>query len=221
MKSPVLKRFRWLGALLSPVALYLLAALIGSYVPVNTGWRAPERGTTIYIVDNGIHTGLILPAAAQGIDLSMIFRPTDLPDPNDAGDWLIFGWGDRDFYLNTPTWAELKPQTVVAALVGSDQSLLHVDHITVPQDAADPRPIRLTHDAYRQIVMRVLADTKRGPDGHPVAIPGYGSRDVFYPAKGRYTLFNTCNNWTRDVLAEADVRVGWWTPFSGGVMRWF
>jgi Protein of unknown function (DUF2459) len=46
-------------------------------------------------------------------------------------------------------------------------------------------------------------------------------RDVFYTAQGRYSALNTCNSWTRDRLAEAGVRVGRWTPFAGGVMRWF
>ena len=216
-----MKRARWLLALITPVALYLVAAWMGSLLPVNRDWRAPTRGTTIYIIDNGYHSGLILPAAAEGIDLSMIFRPTDLPDPNDAGDWLIFGWGDREFYLNTPTWAEVKPRTIVSALIGSKEALLHVDHVKRPDEAVAPRPIRLSRAAYRRLVARILADTKRGADGFPMVIPGYGSRDVFYPAHGRYTLFQTCNNWTRDVLAEAGVKVGWWTPFSSGVMRWF
>lgn len=207
--------------LMAPVLLYMLAALIGSYVPVNAAWRETPDGVTVYVTDNGYHTGLILPASADGIDLSLTFRPTDLPDPDDAGDWLIFGWGDRAFYLNTPTWAELKPQTALFAFVGSGGSLLHVDHVKRPGEAYSPRPIRLTRAEYRRLVAAIRSTAKRGDDGYPAAIAGYGSRDVFYPANGGYHLFQTCNNWTRDVLAEAGVKVGWWTPFSGGVMHWF
>ena len=47
---------------------YLLAALVGALVPVNAGWREPPQGTTIYLVSNGIHTDLILPEDAQGLD---------------------------------------------------------------------------------------------------------------------------------------------------------
>jgi uncharacterized protein (TIGR02117 family) len=215
------KRYGWAAAVSGPVLLYLVAAFVGSHIPVNADWRPPDTGVTIYIVDNGYHTGLILPVATQGIDLSMVFRPTDLPDPEDAGDWLIFGWGDREFYLNTPTWADLKPQTALAAFVGSKEALLHVDHVTRPEEAYAPRPIRLTEKEYRRLVTVILRAAKRGEDGRPVSISGYGRRDVFYPAFGRYHLFQTCNNWTRNVLAEAGVRVGLWTPFSGGVMRWF
>ena len=31
--------------------------------------------------------------------------PVDLPDVR----YLVFGWGGRAFYIETPTWAELKP----------------------------------------------------------------------------------------------------------------
>lgn len=216
-----LKLYRWLAIIFGPVAAYLVAALIGSHVPVNPGWRAPADGVTIYVADNGYHTGLILPASAEGIDLSLTFRPTDLPNSRDAGNWLLFGWGDRAFYLNTPTWAEFSLQTAVAAFVGSGGSLLHVDHLTQPQEAYAPRPVRVTRAQYRQLAHSIVSMAKRGDDGHPVAIPGYGDRDVFYPAVGRYHLFQTCNNWTRDMLAGAGIKVGLWTPFSGGVMRWF
>ena len=49
---------------------------------------------------------------------------------------------------------------------------------------------------------------------------GYGPQDVFYDAPGTYTLRNTCNQWTSNMLAAAGVRTGWWTPFAGGVMKW-
>jgi uncharacterized protein (TIGR02117 family) len=221
MRLLQLKLVRWIAAITAPIWFYLLVALIGSHVPVNPDWQEPAQGVTIYVTDNGYHTGLILPVDAQNIDLSLVFRGSDLPDPHLMGRWLVFGWGDQEFYLNTPSWEEFKPQTALAAFVGSNAALLHVDHLMRPEQAYRTRPIRLTPAQYRMLVQRILADTKRGADGFPTAIPGYGQRDVFYPAKGRYSLTHTCNNWTAEVLADAGVRVGRWTPFAGGVMRWF
>ncbi len=221
MRKLQLKRYRWVMLLLAPVLTYLAAAMIGSLMPENADWNQPPDGVEIYIADNGVHTGLILPASADGIDLSQTFRPTDLPDSKDAGQWLMFGWGDRDFFLNTPTWSAVRPKTVVTALFGSSGALLHVDHLARPENAYGPRVIRLTRAQYRKLVQSILTTAKRDAEGHPAPIPGYSDDDVFYPANGRYHVFHTCNNWTRDILAGAGVKVGRWTPFAGGVMRWF
>jgi uncharacterized protein (TIGR02117 family) len=208
-------------ALAAPIALFLLAALAGSHIPVNSGWRPAPGGVTIYVTTNGYHTALVLPAAAAGHDWSVVARPTDLPDPEDAGQWLLFGWGDRRFFLETPTWAKLRPGTALAAIAGSGATLVHVDHLSGPGELADARPVRLTERQYRRLVAFVRGSFAPFHGPYPPAIPGYGGRDVFYPGAGRYNLFNTCNTWTANALAAAGVTVARWTPFSGGVTRWF
>jgi uncharacterized protein (TIGR02117 family) len=203
------------------VILFGGAALLGSIVPVNRDWREEANGIPIYVVSNGYHTGLILPASAGGIDLSLSFRPTDLPDPEDAGDYLLFGWGDRDFYLNTPSWRDARPATLFTALWGSGKTLLHVDHLRSPEEVPDRRIIYLDRQQYKRLARQVIGDIKTVATGQPVAVPGYGSLDVFYEANGSYNMFRTCNVWTASRLADAGVKVGYWTPFSGGVMWWF
>ncbi len=209
-------------AIAALASLYLLAALTGSLIPANRDWRE-TRGAevTVHIVSNGYHSGIVVPASAAGHDLSLVFRPTDLPDADDPGEYLLIGWGDAEFYRNTPQWSDLTARTIFTAAFGSDASLIHVDHLARVEEVDDPRPLRLTRDEYRRLIESILASLERGPSGHPIAEPGYGARDLFYPARGRYSLIYTCNNWTRDRLAEAGVTVGRWTPFAGGVMRWF
>jgi uncharacterized protein (TIGR02117 family) len=204
------------------VALWLLAALLGGLIPRNGDWQeaASDRAdtTTVWLVSNGWHTGIIIPVAAGGDDLSLTFRPTDLPDPDDAGDYLVFGWGDKDFYLNTPTWAELRPSTAVIAMIGSGGSLLHVDHLDHPAELADPRPIRLSRSEVARLVAAIRSTLVLDQDGRAIARPGYGRRDVFYTARGRYSLLYPCNAWTGDMLAAAGIKVGRWTPLSPALM---
>ena len=213
--------WRLLCGMVMLVVAYGGAALIGSVWPANPGWRQAETGVTVYAVTNGYHSGIMLPVSADGVDLSLTFRPTDLPDPDDAGNYLLFGWGDRDFYVNTPTWSDLEPTVAAVALWGSGETLLHVDHVTSPEEIADRRAVRLSRHEYRRLVAAIRNTARLGPDGHPVAVLGYGRLDVFYEARGRYSLFTTCNVWTADMFTRAGVRMGRWTPFSGGVMWWF
>jgi uncharacterized protein (TIGR02117 family) len=213
---------RWIALALGvAIGLYLMAAWIGSSWSANPDWREPRDGITIYVATNGIHTGLILPVAAAGEDMSLIVRPTDLPDPNASGNYLLFGWGDRAFYLDTQTWADVRPSTALAALWGSDRTLVHVDHLKSPGEAAGARAVRLSPAQYRRLTTFIRASIRLDPDGHGTATRGYGSLDVFYDARGRYSALRTCNVWTGEALAAAGVRVGRWTPFSEGVMGWF
>lgn len=213
----------WRGslfALLAPAALYLLAAAVLSAWPVNNAWQEPslargEDGVTIYVATNGIHAGLVMPVRAAGVDWSRRAPVTDLADPAPS-QWLLFGWGERRFYLDTPTWRQVSPATVLTALAGSGETLVHVDHWRdfVPDD--DVRPLRLRPDEYRRLAAFVEAAFAARRE----VVPGYGPRDVFYAGRGTYSAMATCNVWVGRALAYAGVRTGRWTPFAGSVMRW-
>jgi uncharacterized protein (TIGR02117 family) len=208
----------WVAMTVVSVAgAYLMAVLTASHIPRNANWQPAKSGITVYVATNGHHTGLVLPASEAGVDWLQRARPEHLADPQLTGRWLLFGWGDRDFYLSTPTWDEFTPRTALIAIVGSGGSLMHIDHMDAPGDAVTIRPVRLRPEEYRRLV--AFIDRSFVAGGLP--IPGYGPRDLFYPARGRYSLFYTCNSWTADALAAAGVRVALWTPFESGVMRWF
>ena len=207
---------RLLALLLAPIGLFYAAAGVLSHVPVNNGWREPADGVTIYLASNGVHTGIVVPATAAGIDWRGRVRASDLPDPALAGKWLMFGWGDRDFYLHTPTWSDIRPGTALSALVGSGQTLVHVDHIDDFYADADMRPLRVTADEYLRLADFIKATFAERRE----VIPGYGSRDIFYAGKGRYNVIRTCNVWTGEALKAAGVRTAVWSPFPGGIMRW-
>jgi uncharacterized protein (TIGR02117 family) len=207
---------KFLGWVIRLPLLYLVAGAIGGAIPSNWEWHEPDDGITIYVATNGVHTGLVMPTRAAGVDWSSIARPGDIADPRYAGRWLWFGWGERNFYLNTPTWDQLTLGTAAHALMGSNRTLMHVDHLLEPWPEA--RPVRLTPDQYR----RLAAAIRRSFDHvDRRAIRGYDVADAFYPARGSYDAIRTCNWWTGQMLAAAGVRVGAWTPFSATVMQWF
>lgn len=216
---------RGIGRTLSFLCLvplfYVLAGIGGTLIPSNADWQEPDTGITLYVHDNGIHTGLVLPRKNAIADWSDLVRPEHLADPRYASDHLLFGWGDRAFYLETPTWGDLRPSTAFAALFGSEASLVHVDHIAAPQAADDLRAIRVTPDQYRQIAAAIRAKFALDDAERSQPVTGYGRADAFYEAHGRYNAITTCNEWTGSVLRDAGVRVGAWTPFNFGVMRWF
>lgn len=201
---------------------YAAAGLVGGAVPTNRDWRPPAQGIRIFVQTNGVHVGIVVPKVAGGegwrVDWRPVLKPGDIRDPRYAGyDHAGFGWGDAGFYLNTPTWRAVRPGPVIAAALGSERTLLHVDHVPAPTPGDDVRAIMLTPDQYR----RLTAYLRAGFAVRPGSRPGYGANDAFYDARGRYSAARTCNAWVGDALRHAGVRVGAWTPFAATVLWWF
>lgn len=200
------------------VAAYPGAGLIGGLVPSNANWSPPADGVTLYIESNGVHTGIVMPKRAAGVDWQGDFPARDLADPRYARfDHVSIGWGERDFYLETPTWTDLKLSTVVAAAAGSDRTLLHVDHVPRPAPDGEVRRVVVRPTEYRRLAAYIRASIAPGGERHR----GYYRYDAFYAARGRYSAIRTCNAWIGDALRFAGLRIGIWTPFPGTVMRWF
>lgn len=215
------------AALWLPLALFVLlmlygtAGMIGGAIPTNASWVQPKAGVRIYVESNGVHTGIIVPVAAEGVDWRDLIRPEDLRDPRYAShDHVSIGWGERTFYLETPTWADVKLSTVAAAAIGSDRTVLHVDHVPAPAVGADIRAIMLRPEEYRRLADFIRA-TFRDQDGtRPAHQFGYDAYDAFYEARGHYNAITTCNAWTGNALRHAGVRIGAWTPFPATVLGW-
>ncbi|WP_336963493.1 TIGR02117 family protein [Sphingobium aquiterrae] len=206
------------GVLLFALSLWTVAVIEGSLTPANRDRALLDGGggITIHVYSNGVHTGLVLPIADGLHDWHRRFPARDLRDPTHAGQWVIVGWGQRDFYLNTPTWADVNMATVARAAIGSDRTLIHVDHLRRLWRGPDLRPVTLSRAQYRLLLTAIEADLVPGP-----AIPGYGADDAFYPSHGRYSAVRTCNEWTGARLRAIGVRIGIWTPAAWSVMRWF
>jgi uncharacterized protein (TIGR02117 family) len=198
-------------------ALYLVAALIGSLIPVNRAWEEPRAGTTVYIADNGIHSDIVMPVNAQGLDWSPAIARRDfaVADPN-AG-WIAFGSGEERVYLNTPTWWDITPRTIWSGLAGGHR-VMRVEYVSDPRYAV--REIRLRPEEYRRLWAAIRADFTLDASGRPVhlAHPGYGCCDAFYRATGKASAIRTCNSWVADRLRLAGVKTSLWPPFVQGLV---
>ncbi|HET9459395.1 MAG TPA: TIGR02117 family protein [Sphingomicrobium sp.] len=205
------------AALLCIPALYLIAALFGSLVSVNRGWAETDKGITVYLADNGIHADIVMPASALGLDWAPLVPKSDTAAAPPAARWVAFGSGEEKVYLETPTWWDIRPGTIWAALTGS-QRVMHVEWVRDPSYAA--REIRLRPEEYRRLWAAIRADFRLGPDGRPILVehPGYGCCDSFYWAGGRFSALSTCNTWAAHKLRLAGVETSLWPPFVQGLL---
>jgi uncharacterized protein (TIGR02117 family) len=180
--------------------LALVVALAGGLGRAGAASPAPspEESATVWIVDHGWHTGLVLPAA----DL-----PADVwPERHDfaAARFLEVAWGDREFYTTPDAGLWL----AVKAALASGGSVLHVVALDRPvaEYFAGGEVIELRVSRAGLAALARFIDGTHARGGAPRAErlgPGLYGNSAFYAADGRYSLLNTCNTWTAAALRAA------------------
>lgn len=207
----------WVAAvLIGPPLIYVGAAF--AFTLMTPPRPLPLEGIPVYACDNGVHADLVLPVNAAGIDWRATFAPAFFSAPLDGLDHIGIGWGSRDFYLQTPEWADFSPRLAAKALLW-DETVLHVEYRPRPVAGEDCRAWRVDEAAYREIAAFVRAGLADNGEGPRFDAAGYGARDAFFTANGRYTLLGTCNQWTGQALRAGGAPVAPWAPFSFLVLR--
>ena len=134
--------------------------------------------------------------------------------------YLAIGWGDKGFYLQTPTWADLKASTAFKAAFGLNTTALHATYYKTMTIGTTCRRIDISSDQYVRLINYVTDSAQKDENGHWINIKttaNYNKRDAFYEAKGRYSLFYTCNVWANNALKESGQKYSYWTPFDTGI----
>lgn len=205
------------GIVLGPFLLYGLFVLIGM-LPVNRGFTPDPEGVAVYVASSPVHTDLVVPIRRDEWDWSSRFPAESFPEPADWATHYAIGWGDRGFYLDTPTWNDLTVGTALKALFLPSGTVVHVQASHDPARYEGYTRIDLSPEAYGELCEAIagsLAD-----DAQPIAGDSYGDHDNFYPARGAYSALYTCNSWAGDKLKRAGVCVPMWTPLPGST-TWY
>lgn len=203
------------------VIMYLLCAFLFSRIAVNDDFVQPAQGITIYIESNGVHTDIVVPARNGIMDWTAKLPYQHFEKADTSFEYIAFGWGDKGFYLDTPTWADLKFSTAFEAVFFLGSTAMHVTYKRQPpKEFKLSRKIVITEEQYRKLIAYIVSSFQESNKNFiPIAHPGYSKYDCFYEAHGTYSFLKTCNVWTGEGLDATGVRVGWWTPFDSSVFN--
>jgi uncharacterized protein (TIGR02117 family) len=206
---------RLFGSVLALAVLYLVAAFLLGFIPVNRTFTPTAGGVPIAVCSNGVHTDLVLPVRSQEVDWTAVFPPAHYPVDVTGFDRIGIGWGDLDFYRSTPRWSDFDVAIALRALAGFGPAALHVQYRRGPEKNEDCAQAEIGVVQYRALANYVAGTiaSVQAP-----AAPGYGATDRFYPARGHFSLFKTCNVWVGQGLQAAGLPTGLWTPFSFQVL---
>ena len=202
-------------------AIGLLAVTLGALVP-RPLWRAananPLTTRHILVLKNPIHTDIAIPVDDAVRERFHFLVAAGIPADIAEVRYIVFGWGGRAFYLETPTWSELKAVPVMKALT-LDTSVMHVD---VAGDITQPNPgvagFDIGEHRFAALLDFIAASFQQGPNG-PVLVEdaAYSSFDRFYEANGHFNALVGCNTWTAAALRTAGLRTGWWNPLPASL----
>ncbi|MEY3717894.1 MAG: hypothetical protein RL285_1769, partial [Bacteroidota bacterium] len=180
------------------VCLYFVGAFVLSSVPVNADFKECEKeAVEIHILTNGVHTDLVLPYRNQFMDWSKWVNPSQTKSGDSSAVNVAFGWGDKGFYLETKTWDELKLSTACKAVFYLGSSAMHVSFYQKLRETESCRKICVSKENYLKLVQYISQRFETDSMGLPRQIVGasFTNHDAFYDAKGKYSLFYTCNTW--------------------------
>ena len=210
------------GGLVSAVALYWGTAQVLSRIPVAKVPTTEPATIPLFIHSNGVHTDLVVPLRTRYQDWTRQLTPGDTQAHDTTYHYVGIGWGDKGFYLDTPTWAELKARTAIQAGFWLGTTLMHVTYYREADLRPGPLcvPLRLTPTQYQDLIGYVEKSFQRDAADQFNWLPGhsYGDHDAFYEANNRYSILNTCNTWANKGLKVCGQRACFWTPFDTGIL---
>jgi uncharacterized protein (TIGR02117 family) len=228
-------RWKYLGLSIVWVVLWLT---MGYFTPrqwgssrISCGSEADRQGLQpVYFEGDALHVNLLLPVTSAMVDwrqfLGQIGSETGI-----RYRYVKFGWGDRDFYRNTPNMAAFQlPRALHALLVPGNPTTVHVQgYQALPigggtqreQDQGEAlKCVALTAPEYRRLVTFVQASFQQTPDHRPLRIQdGFTPSSGFYEGTGHYSILRTCNTWAAEGLDAAGVTTPLWTALAPAVWR--
>jgi len=222
MRKKLILILKIIGFLLGAVFLYIILGILLPLIPVSEEKTEDPKIIEAYIMTNGVHTDLVVPVKTKYVDWSqkLPFENTRGKDPDQ--NFIAFGWGDKGFYLDTPTWADLKFSTAFKAAFWLSESAMHCTYYKKMTIGEDCKKIMLTEKQYQDLIKFIDDKFDKDAEGNYQLIKTdavYDNDDAFYDAKGSYNFAYTCNTWANDGLKAAGQKAAFWTPTDFGIFR--
>ncbi len=209
-----------LGIVVGIVVLYAALGYFLPFIEVPAKDDGQKKEIPIYIYTNGVHTDIVMPVKNDLNNWAAKIPFNNTKSKQTDYSYVGIGWGDKGFYLDTPTWADLKFSTAFKAAFWLSESAMHCTYYKQMTEGNDCKKIMISRDQYQKLVQFVENKFDRDEKGNFILIPTnavYSDNDAFYDAKGKYSFLDTCNTWANDALKAAGQKAALWTPSDYGI----
>ena len=216
---------RLFAALVGLPILYVLAGFAGALIPSGIAASVAVPTARIGLARGPIHYDILLPLTPAIRDRFAFAEALGVPVLHPDMQWLVVGWGARSFYTTVGTYGDLNAGDVWHGLVG-DTSVMHLGIAGPIGDHPQLTWLPVSEAQLTALTGAVFASFATDSDGLPIPLRGihFGPTDAFYVGNGRFHIGRTCNVWVGEVLRQAGIPFGIWTPTPQAVqlsLWWF
>jgi uncharacterized protein (TIGR02117 family) len=229
-RNPVSKRqspWRRLGRAIAYGALGLGIGAAGLAIAAVTPrkWTFSQTEPcefTVYVSSDGFHTNFFVPVETTAYRWQEQLNLNQVGGDAQTFRYLQFGWGDRGFFVETPTWEQVSATNALRALFApNNASAMFVKGHSKPPDPAygTVKCLRLGKTDYLALMIFINNSFQRNGQAEQRLASGQDQQSSFYAAYGSYSILNTCNTWTADGLRVANVNTPLWDGLAQPIMN--
>ena len=195
---------------------FLAAATLGLVAALWTWTRAGDAdlypgdggGVPVHILNNGFHTDIAVPRAALEAERGPL---AEASRSLGAGDWVLIGWGDAKFFVDTTPMEGRIPDGLRAFFRPRNASVVMLDPETGDPaarfDANRHRTLILSAAAFEGLRGRVQSSLAL-VEGRPRLSTARGGDGAhFFASREHFWIGYLCNSWTARVLNAAGLPV--------------
>ncbi len=178
----------------------------------------------IYVSGDRMHAELIVPVRTPIFDWNTVLNLNQIGrTPASQYRYLQFGWGDRIFYMQTPSWEQMNWASALRSLFywRNSSAVFVKGHATLPTYPSTSRQcVRLGRTDYLALMQFLQNSFQRDSQGQLQHLGlGQDGDSSFYAATGYYSVLRTCNSWTAEALQAAQVNTPVWTALAPPILH--
>ena len=202
-----------------PISIFS-ALLIGALLPQKSQRSPASCDVKICVINFGFHSEIVVPVQNPMFDWRKHLSLNQIgADKNADYNYLAFGWGETEFYMNPPREMDAKIAAGIKALFLPNSSAIRVEgYKNLPQNY-EIECFGVSKTGYLNLNKFIKDTFQLDRQGEKIRLPYIVRKNVsYYEAKGTYSILRNCNSWTAEALRKADVNTPMWAGLSPAIM---
>ena len=196
----------WVRLLAGALVLLVLINFRSGNPHLYPGQRS-ETKTEIFLIDNGLHTDLVLPREALLRAPHLTGRAMALTT---RAPWIMIGFGDAKFYTEEGFSRARILDGFRAMFFPNNPSVVRIGGLTLSPDHAwttGVYAIYLSHDGAEALLRRIDRALATDAAGAPIPSIPIRNDEAFFTNTEHFSLVHICNHWTAELLNAAGLPV--------------